>query len=72
MRGGSLATLPVRFIRKRVHSASVDPAIVEIEQRTYRDGKIDRIVFPSGLVEQLHIISRNLRRIVIHFIDKTK
>jgi hypothetical protein len=68
--GRPLPSHSVRFVGERVHAACVNPAIVEVEQRTDGDGEVDCFVVPSNLVKRLHIFRRNLRRIVIHLIDK--
>lgn len=50
MDSGSLCSLPVCFVAHRVNTAGIDPAIVEIEQRTDRDGVVDRFIGITGLV----------------------
>jgi hypothetical protein len=68
----ALPALAVRLIRQGVHSAGVDPAIVEVEQRAHRDRQVDGVIIPTGGIERLHIFFRDSRRVMIHFIDEPK
>lgn len=70
--GRTLSSHAVGLVGESVHSAGVDPAVVEVEQRAHRDGEIDGIVVPSGGVERLHIFGIDTRRIVIDFVDETE
>jgi hypothetical protein len=60
------------FIGESVHSGSVDPPVVEIEQGTDGDGVVDGFVVPSGSVERLHVVRRDAGRMQIHFRDETE
>jgi hypothetical protein len=69
---GALSTLPVRFLGQGVHPAGVDPTIVEIEERTHRDGEVDRFVIPTCGPKRLQIFGRDIRGVVIHLADETE
>ena len=60
------------FFRERVHSAGVDPAVVEIEQGTRCDGEVDGFIVPANGVERLYVFRRDSRRIVVDFVHETK
>ena len=72
MQGCAFPAYAVRFIRKRMYAAGIDPPIIEIEQGADRDRQIDGIVIPTGGVKWLHIFRRNSRRVVIHLMHETK
>jgi len=55
-----------------MHAAGIDPAIVEIEHRAHRDSEINGVVVPTGGIQRLHVLRRDARRIVIHFIDEAE
>jgi hypothetical protein len=60
----------VRFIGEGMNTACVDPSIVEVEERAYGNGEIDRVVVPSHFVEGLHVVARDSRRIAIDLVDE--
>jgi hypothetical protein len=68
----ALAAFAVRFLRQRVYAAGIDPAVVEIEQRTGCDREVNRFVGPSNRVKRLHVFSRDPRRVVVHLPDETE
>src|ERR1017187_5403881 len=72
LRGDALPAFAVSLAGHGVHSAGIDPAIVEIEQRAHRNGKVNRFVGPSRGVCRLHVFRRNTRRIVVYLIHKTE
>jgi len=70
MQGRALASHAVRLIGKRVDTARVDPPVIEVEQRTYRDSEIDGVVFPTNGVERLHVFGSDSWRVMIDLADK--
>src|SRR5258708_39786075 len=72
MRGHPLSILPVRLVGERMHTARINPSIVEIEQGTHRDCIVNRFIGPAHIVQRPHIIRRDLWRTTIHPIDKPK
>lgn len=60
------------FFGQGMNPARVNPAVIEIEQRAYRDGEVDRLVVPAGVVKRNHIVSGDTRRIMIHLRDKAE
>ncbi len=65
-------TQAMRLIAHGMHAASVDPAIVEIEQSTNRDRVVDRFVGKSRLMQLRNIRRPDGNRVFIHFAHKTK
>ena len=62
----------MRFIRQGVHSGSIDPTVIEIEQSANRDGVVDGFVCPAVLVEELDVRWADVLRMLVHFADETK
>ncbi len=67
---GSLRAGSMRRIAHRMHSARIDPPIVEIEERAYGDGVVDRLVRIASLMQRLKIARTNVKRILINLLDK--
>ena len=55
-----------------MHAGSVDPPVVEIEQRAHRDGKVQRFVGPAGGASSVEIGLGDRRRVVVHRIHESK
>jgi hypothetical protein len=72
VRGDAFSALPVRLVRKRMHAAGIDPAIVEVEKGADRDGEVDGFVVPACLVQRLHVFGCNPRRVVIYLYDEAE
>ena len=72
MCGSSLSAYLVGLFGQRMDTAGIDPAIVKIEQRAHGDGEIDRLVIPSQCAQRNHVVGGNSRRIVVHFVHKSK
>jgi len=70
--GRARSELAVRLLGHRMHAGSVNPAIVEVEQRAHRDGVIDGFVRPAGLVKRLRVVKGDLRRVMVDFADEAK
>lgn len=69
---GAAGARAVCFIRERVDTACIHPAVVEIEERADRDGIVDRVILPTVGSQGLHIGFRDGRRFVVHAIHKTE
>ena len=53
MDGRAFCTLPVGFAAHRLDSARINPTIIKIEQSTYSEGVIDRLVGVAHSVQFL-------------------
>ncbi len=62
----------MRFFAERVHTGGVDPAVIEIEERTNRNGVIDGRIRPAGFVQRGDIRRSDVYRIAIHLIDEAQ
>jgi hypothetical protein len=69
---GSFASLPVGFVGEGVHTAGVDPAVVEVEEGADGDGEVYGFIVPPRGVEGLHVSGGDARRIVIDLGDEPK
>jgi hypothetical protein len=72
MSGSPLASLSMGVFRERMHSRGIHPPVVEVEQSAHGDGEKDGVIVPPRIVERLHILGGNPRRIVIHLVDESK
>lgn len=55
-----------------MHTARIDPSIVEIEERTHRYGEVDGFVIPSLRSQEPGILGRNSGRVMIDLVDKSE
>jgi hypothetical protein len=62
----------VRRIAHRVNAASINPAIVEIEERANRNRVVDRFIAIANRVQSSNVFRLDPNRISIHFPYKTK
>jgi hypothetical protein len=72
VQGGTLTSQAVRFVGERVNTARVDPAVVEVEECAHSDSQVDGVILSAHGMERLHIVFRDSRRVMIHFIDEAK
>jgi hypothetical protein len=70
MRRAPLPTRAMRLIRQRMHSGSINPPVIKIKQRANRDREINGVIGPTHRIQRLHIFSRDLRRIMVDFVNK--
>ena len=61
----ALRSSRMRFIAHRVHTTSVDPAIIEVKQSAGGDGVINSFVAEPSLVQNSNIRRSNSHRIFI-------
>jgi len=62
----------MRLIAHCVHPACIDPAVEEVEQRTYRDRIINRLICKPGLVKRFNISRLDRNGMVVHRANKAK
>ena len=55
-----------------MHSAGVDPAVVEIEQRAGRNCEVNGFVAAADSVERFHVFRCDSGRIMVDFFDETE
>ena len=60
------------FIGERVDARSIDPAIVEIEERANGDGVINHFVGPTGGLERLHVGSGDAGRVMVYLVHEAE
>ncbi|MGI9070236.1 MAG: hypothetical protein ACR2JB_02625 [Bryobacteraceae bacterium] len=52
----ALAALSMCLVRESVDAGCIDPAVIEVEQRAYRAGVVDRLVNPAGFIYRPNIV----------------
>src|SRR5580658_10074255 len=66
----TLGAYPVRFFAHRVHAACVNPPVVEVEQRAYRERVVNCFIRITCLVQRFHVVGPNPHRVEIHLPHK--
>jgi hypothetical protein len=66
----ALRAKAVGVVRHRVNAGSVNPPVVEVEQRAHRHGEIDRIVCPACFADGVQIRCSDSRGVVIDLVDE--
>ena len=65
-----LGTRTVRRVGQRMDPRRVDPAVVEIEQRTDRDREVQLFIGPAGLSQPLRVFGGQRVRLAVHAFEK--
>ena len=70
--GGALGPLLVGIVGDRRNAGSINPPVVEVEQRANGYGEIEFFVCPAGRARNVEIGGSDRWRCMVHLVDETK